>query len=135
MLADYPDIEKGDKSYPSCFQKSVTKYTSELSLEKREKMEKIQMEWQSSGPPLEVWLKYFHFKIKHPFFDTGLPESTDWKAIIDAHQMLHQEMFVSCITYSFYPDPDDGVYGIVCWANLLAQGDSFTDQFQKQWLH
>ena len=61
MLADHSDIEKEDKSYPSCFQKSVTKYTPELSLEKREKMEKIQMEWQSSGPPLEVWLKYFHF--------------------------------------------------------------------------
>jgi len=61
VLADHPNIEKGDKSYPGCFQKSVTKYISELSLEERKEMEKIQTEWQNSGPPLEVWLKYFHF--------------------------------------------------------------------------
>jgi hypothetical protein len=57
VLADHPDIEKGDKSYPGCFQKAVTKYMSELGAEEREKMEKIRTEWQNSGPPLEVRLK------------------------------------------------------------------------------
>ena len=61
VLADYPDMEKGDKSYPGCFQKSVTKYISELSSEETEEMEKVRTEWQNSGPPLEVRLKYFHF--------------------------------------------------------------------------
>ena len=61
VLADYLDIEKGDKIYPGCFQKSVTKYISELSSEETEEMEKIRTEWQNSGPPLEVRLKYFDF--------------------------------------------------------------------------
>jgi hypothetical protein len=35
------------------------------------------------------------------------------KGISNAHQLLHKEMYVSCVTFSFYPDPDTGVIGVV----------------------
>ena len=57
VSAEHPNIEKGDKSYPGCFQRSVTKYISELGPEEREEMEKIRMEWQNRGPPVEVRLR------------------------------------------------------------------------------
>jgi hypothetical protein len=35
------------------------------------------------------------------------------QGISNAHQLLHKEMYVSCVTFSFYPDPDTGVIGVV----------------------
>ena len=35
------------------------------------------------------------------------------KGIINAHQLLHKEMFVSCITFSFFPEQESGVMGVI----------------------
>jgi hypothetical protein len=34
------------------------------------------------------------------------------KGIINAHELLEKEMNVSCITFSFYPNPDTGVMAV-----------------------
>lgn len=57
VSADHPNIEKGDKNYPGCFQKSVTAYISNMNKVEKEEMERIRTEWQNKGPPLEVRLK------------------------------------------------------------------------------
>ena len=119
VLAEHPNIEKGDKNYPSCFQKSVTAYISQMNKVEREQMESIWTEWQNKGPPLEVRLKWVSIRETYTFLYNyclnllRAARKYSHKAIVDAHQMLHKEMFMSCITYSFYPDLDDGEYGIV----------------------
>ena len=35
------------------------------------------------------------------------------KGIVNAHELLQKEMYVSCITFSFYPEPDTGVVAVV----------------------
>jgi hypothetical protein len=35
------------------------------------------------------------------------------KGIINAHQLLQKEMYVSCITFSFNPEADTGVMAVV----------------------
>jgi hypothetical protein len=35
------------------------------------------------------------------------------KGILNSHELLHKEMYVSCITFSFYPEPDSGMIGVV----------------------
>ena len=35
------------------------------------------------------------------------------KGIINAHQLLQKQMYVSCITFSFVPEPETGVVGVV----------------------
>ena len=35
------------------------------------------------------------------------------RGIINAHELLDKEMAVSCITFSWFPDPDTGVLGVV----------------------
>ena len=42
------------------------------------------------------------------------------KGISNAHNLLHKQMFVSCISFSFFPDPDTGVMGIVWWVGHCA---------------
>ena len=34
------------------------------------------------------------------------------KAIVNAHQLLDKEMYISCITLSMAPDPDTGAMGV-----------------------
>jgi hypothetical protein len=35
------------------------------------------------------------------------------KGIINAHQLLQKEMYVSCMTFSFFPEPETGIMGVV----------------------
>ena len=119
----HPDIEKGDKKYPGYFQKAVTKHISEMTKVETDEMGRIRDEWQNKGPPLDVQLKWVHFLRYRSFLKTcsalRAARKHSRKAIVDAHQLLYKEMYVSCITYSFYPDPDDGVYGIVWYGSLF----------------
>jgi len=58
----HPDIPKGNKEYPGLFQKAVTEYVREMSDQEAREMEQIRMEWQDSGPPEDVqlrWVKNF----------------------------------------------------------------------------
>src|SRR5258705_3211453 len=52
-----PDIEKSDKGYPGHFQKALTPLMQELTDEELEEMEATRVEWQKSGPPIDVQLK------------------------------------------------------------------------------
>jgi hypothetical protein len=53
-------IQKGDKAYPGLFQKAVTEHIKGLSDDELEEMEATRDEWQSSGPPIDVRLKYVY---------------------------------------------------------------------------
>jgi hypothetical protein len=53
-----PDIEKGDKSYPGLFQKALTRYMDGMDETEKDQLVKIRGEWQESGPPLDVQLRY-----------------------------------------------------------------------------
>lgn len=44
------------------------------------------------------------------------------RGIINAHELLQKEMAVDCITFSWFPDPDTGVLGVVWSVILFAVG-------------
>ena len=51
------------------------------------------------------------------------------KGIKNAHELLHKEMFVSSITFSFYPDPDDGMIGVIWFVGVyLIKCGSLSDR-------
>jgi hypothetical protein len=52
-----PEVEKGHQAYPGCFQKALTRLMMELTEEEMEEMETVRLEWQISGPPIDVRLK------------------------------------------------------------------------------
>lgn len=34
------------------------------------------------------------------------------KGIVNVHELLEKEMYISCITLAFVPDPDTGMMGV-----------------------
>jgi hypothetical protein len=57
VVANAPEIQKGEKGYPGQFQKALTSFVETLTAEELDEMEKIREEWQSAGPPVDVRLK------------------------------------------------------------------------------
>ena len=53
----HPDVEKGHKAYPGCFQKALTVLMKDLTEEEMQEMETVCSEWKLSGPPMDVRLK------------------------------------------------------------------------------
>lgn len=57
VVADVPEMHKGNKAYPGHFQKALTALMKNLTDDELEEMEKIRVEWQTAGPPIDVRLK------------------------------------------------------------------------------
>ncbi|MDX6295882.1 MAG: hypothetical protein QOH50_5052 [Kribbellaceae bacterium] len=53
----HPDLEKGDKAYPGCYQKTLSRYIESLSGQELEELQLEQQNWQNEGPPMEYRLK------------------------------------------------------------------------------
>jgi hypothetical protein len=57
ITSNHPELQKGDKAYPGIYQKAVTEYMTNMSVEETQEMEELLAEWQAEGPPLEIRLK------------------------------------------------------------------------------
>ena len=60
MASKNPDVEKGGREYPGLFQKSLTEYMGGMGKLEVEETEKIRKEWQATGPPKDVQLRYLN---------------------------------------------------------------------------
>jgi len=54
----HPNLPKGDKTYPGIYQQAVTELMDQMSDEETQEMKEVLDEWQSSGPPLDIRLKF-----------------------------------------------------------------------------
>jgi hypothetical protein len=50
----YPEVEKGDKSYPGHYQKCLSTYVKSLGKEEKAAFEGERVKWQQEGPPMEL---------------------------------------------------------------------------------
>jgi len=57
ITSSYPDLHRGDKSYPGIYQQAVSEYMRNMSDEERQEMQELLEEWQAEGPPIDVRLK------------------------------------------------------------------------------
>ena len=114
-MADSPDVQKGARNYPGIFQKALSQYIEGMDKAEEDETKIIQKEWQERGPPLDVQLRCVVLSFLPGNICDGLRAVKKYsrRGIINAHELLQKEMGVDCITFSWFPDPDTGVLGVV----------------------
>jgi hypothetical protein len=57
IKSTYPEVQRGDKAYPGCYQKCLTAYVNSLSKEDKVAFQEKRDKWQEQGPPMELRMR------------------------------------------------------------------------------